>query len=91
MNLGRLLHTKFGQLLMSVVLGFGLASLFRKVCKNRSCYVFKAPDIKDINDRIYKFDNKCYKFKPNPTKCDPTRRIIDFNNYEEEKSDVLRI
>ena len=74
MNLGRLLHTKFGQLLMSVVLGFGLASLFRKVCK----------------ERIYKFDNKCYKFNSKPGKCDPTKRIIDFS-FHEETPDILRI
>ena len=90
MNLGRLLHTKFGQLLMSVVLGFGLASLFRKVCKERSCYIFKAPDVKDIEGKIYKFDNKCYKFNSKPGKCDPTKRIIDFSAHE-ETPDILRI
>ena len=90
MNLGRLLHTKFCQLLMSVVLGFGLASLFRKVCKERSCYIFKAPDVKDIEGKIYKFDNKCYKFNSKPGKCDPTKRIIDFSSHE-ETPDILRI
>lgn len=78
MGLERILHTRFGQILLSTILGFGLASLFRKVCKDRSCMIFKAPQPKEIEDKVYKFDNKCYKFKANPTKCDVTKKIIDF-------------
>tara|TARA_B100001059_G_C17839291_1_gene590791 strand:- start:10963 stop:11205 length:243 start_codon:yes stop_codon:yes gene_type:complete len=78
MGLNRILHTKFGQTLLSIILGFGLASLFRKVCRKRSCMIFKAPTPKDIEEKVYKFEDKCYKFKPNPAKCDVSKKIIDF-------------
>ena len=31
---GKFLHTQTGKIVMSILLGFGLASLFRTVCKN---------------------------------------------------------
>ena len=46
--------------------------------------------MKDIEGKIYKFDNKCYKFNSKPGKCDPTKRIIDFSAHE-ETPDILRI
>ena len=36
-NLGKFVHTKTGKIIMSIILGLGLASLFRKVCKNYDC------------------------------------------------------
>ncbi len=33
MHLEKFVHTDTGKIIMSVLLGFGLASLFRKVCK----------------------------------------------------------
>ena len=34
MHLGKFVHTETGKYLMSILLGFGLASLFRTVCKH---------------------------------------------------------
>tara|TARA_B100000530_G_scaffold206723_1_gene132092 strand:- start:524 stop:763 length:240 start_codon:yes stop_codon:yes gene_type:complete len=79
MGVERVLHTKFGQILLSAVLGFGLASLFRKACKDRDCLIFKAPEQSKINEKIFKFDDKCYKFTPEVKRCDMTKKIVDFN------------
>ena len=46
MNIERILRGKIGKIFMSILLGLGLTTLFRKVCKNRDCIVFHAPDIK---------------------------------------------
>jgi hypothetical protein len=54
------LHTKTGIIIMSVVWGLGLSCLFRQVCKGRNCIVIKAPNPKEIEGSIYKYDNKCY-------------------------------
>ena len=45
---------------MSLLLGIGLASFFRFVCKDKSCIVFAGPPIADIKDKIYKNHDKCY-------------------------------
>ena len=70
---------------MSVILGFGLASLFRKACKDRNCLIFKAPDQKEIDKKTYEFDGQCYQFKPKVKRCDVTKKdfrlLIDFALY----------
>ena len=44
MNLRRLIYSDIGKYIISILLGLGLATLFRKVCKDRNCIVFKAPN-----------------------------------------------
>ena len=55
MNLRRLIYSDIGKYIISILLGLGLATLFRKVCKDRNCIVFKAPNIKKIKNQIFKF------------------------------------
>lgn len=78
MYLGKFVHTETGKYLMSILLGFGLASLFRTVCKGKNCIIFHAPPLDQIEEKIYKYDNKCYKFTPESSKCDKTKKIVDF-------------
>lgn len=63
---------------MSLLLGFGLASLFRKVCKERNCLAFHAPPLDEIKEKIYKSENKCVKYIPVATKCSLNSKIISF-------------
>jgi hypothetical protein len=79
LNFGRFVHTEIGKYIMSILLGFGLASLFRSVCKNKECLLFYAPPLEQITNKIYKnSDGKCIKYKEVPTKCNSTSKIINF-------------
>jgi hypothetical protein len=78
MGFDKFIHTESGKFILSVILGLGLATLFRKACKDRNCIVFKAPSFKDIQNKTFSFQKKCYKFKENATKCDSSKQIIDF-------------
>ena len=49
MYLNKFLHTHSGKYIMSVILGFGLATLFRTVCKGKNCLLFKAPPMDEID------------------------------------------
>lgn len=80
-NVQRLLHSKSGQIIISVVLGFGLATLFRKVCKDKNCITFHGPVISEQD--VYKHDEKCQKYVLESAKCNPTKKIIDM----EERTD----
>ena len=64
-----LLRSKTGQIVISIILGFGLACLFRKVCKDRNCIVYHAPSIEDIKKSIFLFNKKCYKYNQEITTC----------------------
>jgi hypothetical protein len=71
-------HTELGKYIISIILGIGLASLFRKSCEGRSCMVFRGPSIDDINKNNYKYGDKCYSFKPHSIKCGSSEKIVEF-------------
>ena len=57
-------------ILISIIWGFGLALLFRKVCQNDQCVIIKVPPLFDksnniINDR----NNRCYKLEKYISPC----------------------
>jgi len=76
MHLLKLVQSKLGRFLISVILGLGLATLFRKSCKSKECTVFLAPDVSSIKDDIYSYDNKCIKYKEKAVKCDNVHTIV---------------
>jgi hypothetical protein len=77
-HFGKFLHTERGKIIMSILLGFGLASLFRTVCKGKNCHIFHAAPLDDFKDKIYKNDGKCVKYKPVSTKCSLNTKTITF-------------
>lgn len=78
MYIRRLIYSDIGKYVISIILGLGIATLFRKTCKNRSCLVFKAAPIKKIKGQIFKFDNKCYEFKEHGQKCNSNKLKMSF-------------
>jgi hypothetical protein len=78
LNLGKFVHTERGRILMSLLLGFGLASLFRAVCKGDSCIEFRAAPLDDIKGKVYKSGRKCVKYNPVATKCSNKSKTVHF-------------
>lgn len=64
-----ILNSHMGQILISVILGLGLATVFKKVCTGQNCIVVQSPDIKEINKFYYKIDADCFKYSPYVTEC----------------------
>jgi hypothetical protein len=85
MNFKRLLTTPLGQIMISIILGLGLATLFRKACNDKNCIVFNGPVIKEIEGKIYKHGEKCYKYSSVSDKCDSTKRVIDISEDKPEE------
>ena len=77
LNLSKFLHTKSGRYLMSVILGFGLATLFRAVCKGKNCMIKHAPPMDEIEGKTYKFDNKCYTYSTSSQKCSAKMQTVE--------------
>jgi hypothetical protein len=69
MNLRKFFTTETGKHIMSAILGFGLASMFRIVCKERNCMIFKAPPLEEIDEKVFKEGNKCYTYKTKKITC----------------------
>ena len=77
-NLLKAVKTKSGRIIISVILGVGLASVFRRVCNSRDCLVFEAPPMKEVIEHTYKYDGRCYKFKESPVTCSSGKKTISF-------------
>ncbi len=73
-NIVNTIHTKPGKYIMSIILGIGLACIFRKSCENKKCLNFVGPSVHEIDNTQYKFNDKCYKFQSKPISCNPTKR-----------------
>ena len=64
-----LITTSEGKIILSVIWGLGLATMFQRVCKGRSCIILKGPSPTEMNNKIYKFDDKCYLYSSELTGC----------------------
>lgn len=78
MDIKRLLYGKYSKYIISIILGFGLATLFRKVCNDRNCLIFKGPNIKNIENRVFKYDDDCYKVKHKSVNYDENKKNVFF-------------
>lgn len=73
MILKRVMTDPFGSIVVSVILGLGLAAMFRQVCTGDGCVVVKAPSSRDVDDYVYRVGTgagaACYKYTPNTVPC----------------------
>lgn len=79
MHFKRLLNTSMGKFFISVLLGLGLATFFRKVCTDKNCISFNGPVISDIDGKIYKYGEKCYKYTSSATTCDSNKKVVEMS------------
>jgi hypothetical protein len=77
MYLDKFVHNSTGRVVMSILLGMGLATLFRSVCIGKRCQVLASPPMTEIDNQTYKFDGKCYKMEKHAVKCDKTKTIVN--------------
>jgi len=77
-----LINSSRGKYVFSILLGLGLASLFRKACSSRNCLVFKALSLEKIKNKIFGYNNKCYKFEDKGTSCHEDNKQVQQVDYE---------
>ena len=84
MNFNRLLNIDVGKAFISFIIGIGIATIFRKVCKDGECITFKGPILSEISeDKIFKHNNTCYKYKLKGTTPINEKQTIDIDNKVE--------
>ena len=69
------MHTNHGRMIISIVLGIGLASIFRKTCKAAGCFKFISPPTKEVKESVYLHDGACYKFTTETIKCGSGKQV----------------
>ena len=83
--LNRITEDYKSRIIISVIWGLGLAMLFRRSCGQRDCIVLRGPKPSDMENKIYAFDEKCYKYTSKATSCKADQhpeqtKIIDMQN-----------
>ena len=65
--------------LLSCIVGFGIAALFRPMCKGGDCVVLRGPPVNEMRDVVYQIGGKCHEFKPKAVACptDPKVETVD--------------
>ena len=78
MQIKALLNSPMGKIFISILLGLGLATMFRTVCEEKNCIRFVGPVISEVDGKIFKHGDKCYKYESvSSGKCDETKRVLD--------------
>ena len=82
MHLGKLIHTKTGKYILSIILGFGLASLFKRMCKDNDerCISYQSPSIQNIEQDVHHFNDACYNYKAKNVTCNSNSNSNSRNN-----------
>ena len=78
-----IIYTDRGRFVLSIILGLGLATLFKRICHEKNCFKFIGPKQNDLRDQIFSFDSdnsKCFKMKEEMVKCDSNKKIINFSD-----------
>ena len=76
-----LLHTNIGKIILSVLLGLGLATLFRQICNSKDCYKFIGPKHNELRDKIFASDSektKCYSLVEENITCGSKSKTLDY-------------
>lgn len=64
-----ILENRIAIILISMVWGFGLALLFRKICENDKCTIVKVPPLFDKQNNLIYDKNRCYQLQKYPSPC----------------------
>ena len=75
-SLKALINSSKGKVILSIILGFGIATLFRESCKDRNCLVFHAPSMKKIKNKIFSYNDQCYVYTEKHSTCNPDKKVL---------------
>ena len=81
LNFKEWLHKENSKYIISIILGLGLAALFRKACKDGACILFESPPMKDLTSgSVYKYGNECYNYNVATQKCNSDKKTVELSN-----------
>lgn len=67
-----ILSDRFGAIIVSVILGLGLAAIFRATCRGEACIVVHGPPRDQIDQHVYRIDDQCFKYTSYAVGCPET-------------------
>lgn len=64
------LESSTGVIIMSIIWGLGLATIFHKQCRGSGCRIIKGPNPYMIPKEVYTHKSKCFRYQPEVSTCD---------------------
>ena len=55
--------------ILSFLIGFGIAAMFRPMCRGSDCIVLHGPPVRDVIDKVYQMGERCVEFTTEVTEC----------------------
>jgi len=71
----KFLNSRPGVIIVSILLGLGLSTLFKMSCDSRSCITYQAPSFE--KKKVIRYNKKCYEPKEQMESCNTEKTIID--------------
>jgi len=80
-NFKEWIHKENSKYIISIIMGLGLAALFRKACKDGACIHFESPPMKDLTGgNVYKYGDECYNYNVSTIKCNQNKKTVELSN-----------
>ena len=54
---------------VSFLIGFGIAAMFRPLCKGPECIVLHGPPVKEVLNKVYQLGGGCVEFTTEVVDC----------------------
>jgi hypothetical protein len=54
---------------LSFLIGFGIAAMFRPMCKGADCLVLHGPPVRDVVNKVYQMGERCVEFTTEVMPC----------------------
>jgi len=71
---------------ISALIGFGIAAMFRPLCKGPDCVILRGPPVSDMRNAVFQFGSKCVEFKTKTVEC-PSKQsnvqVVDALSFAE--------
>ncbi len=86
----RVLKNPNFNIIFSVVLGMAIIFIIKPVCGAGGCKpIEKAPPVKEMDKKVYRFGEKCYKYTAKSIECPKTGIIESFSEIIKRKAAPL--
>jgi hypothetical protein len=81
------MRSQQGKILISIIWGIGIACLFFKTCKGRSCITIKAPRQEVVSGMVHHHNKSCFEFQSKESECinDVIKEIEEEKKSENNK------
>jgi hypothetical protein len=74
-------------IIFSIVLGMALVFIAKPMCTGAGCKpIEKAPPVKEMDNKVYRYGEKCYKYKSKVVECPKSGVIESFSQIIKRKA-----